>query len=53
MKKFNRGRKLLTFGEFITMAYKVCGDRNATNFVKLAIKAHLIEFRGRDRLVIS
>ena len=53
MKKINHGGKPRTFGEFIAMVYKVCGKRNATGFVRLAIKSHLIEFRGRQRLVIS
>jgi hypothetical protein len=52
MKKSCR-KKVLRFGEFITNTYDVCGKHKARGFVRLAIKAHLIEFRGQQRFEIS
>ncbi|MEK7684238.1 MAG: hypothetical protein AAB466_02320 [Verrucomicrobiota bacterium] len=46
-------KKSLTFGEFITAAYDTWGKRRAKGIVRLAVKAHLIEFRGQRRIVIS
>jgi hypothetical protein len=43
----------MTFGEFIACVYDACGKRKASGIVRLAIKAHLIEFRGQRRYVIS
>jgi len=43
MKTHGRKRNL-TFGEFIERVYDVCGKRKARGIVRLAIKAHLIEF---------
>ena len=51
--KANCRKKTLTFGEFIARVYDVCGKRKAKGIVRLAIKAHLIEFRGDDRFVVS
>jgi hypothetical protein len=51
--KTNCRKKALTFGEFIARIYDVCGKRKARGMVRLALKAHLIEFRGKQRLVIS
>jgi hypothetical protein len=45
-------KKILTFGEFIACVYDGCGRRKAKGLVRLAIKAHLIEFRGHDRYMI-
>lgn len=39
-----------TLGEFITRIYDVCDKRKAAGIVRLAIKAHLIEFRGQHRI---
>lgn len=41
-------KKNLTFGEFIERVYDVCGKRKARGIVRLAIKAHLIEFRNHS-----
>jgi hypothetical protein len=49
----NYRKKPLTFGEFIACVYDGCGKRKARGFVRLAIKGHLIEFRGQKRFVIS
>ena len=46
-------KSALTFGEFIARVYNVCGKRKASGIVRLAIKAHLIEFRGQERIVIA
>ena len=46
-------KKALKFGEFIASVYDGCGERKARGFVRFAIKAHLIEFRGQQRYVIS
>jgi hypothetical protein len=40
-------------GEFIASVYDAYGKRKARGIVRLAIKAHLIEFRGQQRFVIS
>jgi len=48
----NHKRKPLTFGEFIAAAYDTCGGQRAEGIVRLAVNAHLVEFRGRDRFVI-
>ena len=44
--KNHGARKYLTFGEFIELVYNVCGKRNAGGVVRIAIKAHLIQFRN-------
>ena len=49
----NHKQKALTFGDLIEDGYRVCGKRKATGIVRLAIKAHLIEFHGQQRFVIS
>jgi hypothetical protein len=46
-------KKPLTFGEFVAAAYRVWGERRAKGFIQLALKAHLIEFRGQNRFVFS
>jgi hypothetical protein len=51
--KSNRRKKSLTFGEFIASVYDVCDKRQARGFVRLALKAHLVEFHGQQRFVIS
>jgi hypothetical protein len=51
--KTNHKKKALTFGDLIEGGYRVCGKRKATGIVRLAIKAHLIEFHGQQRFVIS
>lgn len=43
--KTQRTKKNLTFGEFVERMYDACGKRKAGGIVRLAIKAHLIEFR--------
>ena len=51
--KTNSTKRYPTFGEFITRVYDTCGDRKAEGVVRLAVAAHLIEFRGRQRFAIS
>jgi hypothetical protein len=43
----------LTFGDFVAGVYHTWGKRRAAGIVQLAIKAHVIEFRGHERLVVS
>jgi len=50
--KTERRKKPLTFGEFITWAYDAWGKRKARGIVRLAVNAHLVEFRGQLRFVI-
>jgi hypothetical protein len=49
----NCRKKALTFGEFVARVYDVCGTRKAKGIVRLAVKAHLVEFRGQQRFAIS
>jgi hypothetical protein len=51
--KINSRKKALTFGEFVTGIYDACGSQQAKGIVRLAVKARWIEFRGRDRFMIS
>ena len=51
--KTHAKNKLLTFGDFIAAAYRAWGKRRAKGLVWLAVNAHLVVFRGRQRFVIS
>jgi len=51
--KTNCRKRSLTFGEFVARVYDVWGERKGRGIVHLVIKAHLIEFRGNQRFVIS
>jgi hypothetical protein len=42
-----------TLGEFVTCVYDVCDKRNAGRVVQFAIKAHVIEFCGQQRVMIA
>ncbi|NQU12288.1 hypothetical protein HQ590_15945 [bacterium] len=44
-------QKGLTFGELIAAVYQTCGRRRAGGILRLAIKAHVVVFRGHQRLV--
>jgi len=46
-------RKQLTFGDFVADAYRALGGRRANGFIQLALKAHIVHFRGRKRFVLS
>jgi hypothetical protein len=46
-------RKPLTFGDFVAGVYDTWGKRKAKGIIDLAIKVHVIEFRGKERYVIS
>ena len=50
--KTNCRKQHLMFGEFIMAVYDAYGRQKAEGIVRLAVKAHLIEFRGHNRLVI-
>ena len=43
----------LTFGDLIAVVYAAYGKQKAKRIVRLAVNAHLVEFRGHDRFVIS
>jgi hypothetical protein len=53
MLKTNKARKWFTFGDLICAAYTACGKRKSIGFVRLAVNARLIEFRGGQRFEIS
>jgi hypothetical protein len=46
-------KKTRTFGEFVTCVYDVCDKRNASKVVQFAIKTHVIEFCGQERVMIA
>ena len=41
------------FGDFVAGAYRAWGRRRAKGLVWLALNAGLVEFVGRERVVIS
>jgi hypothetical protein len=45
-------KRTLTLGDFIAAAYRAWGTRRAKGLVRLAVNAHLVVFRGRQRLAI-
>jgi hypothetical protein len=59
--EMNRNRKLkshprkrpLTFGDFVAGVFQTWGKRRAKGIIDLAIKVHVIEFRGTERFMIS
>ena len=51
--KINYKQKALKLGEFIASVYAAYGKQKAKRIVRLAVNAHLVEFRGHDRFVIS
>jgi len=42
-------KKTLRFGDFIMATYDAFGKRRAKGIIRLALKAHLIEFQGSQR----
>ena len=46
-------RRPLTFGDFVAGVYHTWGKRKAKGIIQLAIKSHVIEFRGTELFVIS
>jgi len=51
--KNNGKKKALTFGEFVAAVYAAWGKRRGTGIVRFAVNARLVQFRGRERFVIS
>jgi hypothetical protein len=51
--KINRKQKTLTLGEFIASVYDTHDKYKARGIVRLALKAHLVEFCGLRPFVIS
>ena len=48
----NHKKQPLTFGDLIAAVYAACGRQKAEGIVRLAVNAHLVEFRGHDHFVI-
>ena len=48
----NGKTKAMIFGDFIAAAYRAWGRHRAKGLVRLAVNAHLVVFRGRQRFVI-
>jgi hypothetical protein len=46
-------KKALTFGDAVENVYDVYGQQRAKGFLRLAVKAQLIVFRGRNRCVLA
>ena len=46
-------KTVLTFGEFVAAIYAAWGKHRAPGLVRLAVDAHLVEFLGGQRFVIS
>ena len=51
--KSNHKKKVLTFGDFIAATYRAWGSRRARGLVRLALNAHFVVFRGRQRFAIE
>ncbi len=51
--KAHPGKKPLTFGDFVAGGYRAWGKRRAEGIIRLAVKSHMIEFRGQQHIVIS
>ena len=45
--------KPLTFGDFVAGVYQTWGKRRAKGIIKLALAAHMVEFRGTEHFTIS
>jgi hypothetical protein len=45
-------KKPLTFGDFVAGTYRAWGKRRASGIIRLAVKLHLVEFRGQHRYEI-
>jgi hypothetical protein len=46
-------KKAMTFGDFISIADEVCGQRRAKAIVRNAVNEHLLQFRGKQTFLIS
>jgi|HubBroStandDraft_5_1064220.scaffolds.fasta_scaffold551073_1 hypothetical protein len=46
-------RRPLTFGDFVAGVYHIWGERKAIGIVRLAVEVHVVEFRGKERFMIS
>jgi hypothetical protein len=53
LMKTHPRKRPLTFGDFVAGVYQTWGQRRAKGIIELAIKVHMIEFRGAERFVIS
>jgi hypothetical protein len=46
-------KKTMTFGRFVAGIYGACGRQKARGVVQRAVNEHWIEFRGKQRFLIS
>jgi hypothetical protein len=51
--KTNPTKKPLTFGDFVADGHRAWGKCRAMGIIRLAVRSHLIEFRGQQRIVIA
>jgi hypothetical protein len=45
-------KKTLKFGDLVAASYRAWGAGRAKGLMRLAVNAHLVVFRGRQRFVI-
>jgi hypothetical protein len=45
-------KKQLTFGDFVVGVYQAWGERKAKGIIQLAVKAGLVEWRGKHRFKV-
>jgi hypothetical protein len=48
----NGKERVLKFGDFVAGAYRAWGKRRAKGLLRLAIHTGLVQFRGREHLVM-
>jgi hypothetical protein len=51
--KLHYKKKTMTFGKFIASVYDACGRQKAREIVQRAVNQRWIEFRGKQRFLIS
>jgi hypothetical protein len=51
-RKLGFENQAFTFGAFVAGAYRVWGKRKAKGIIHLAVRAHMIEFCGKQRYII-
>ena len=51
--KTHHKKRTLTFGDLVAAVYRVCGKHRACGIVRLAVNAHVVEFRRHQHFVVS
>jgi hypothetical protein len=51
--KTYQAKKGLTFGDYVASVYETCNKRRARAKIQLAVNAHLVQFLGWRRFVVS